>query len=185
MDISAILPTFAAALAVTIVLGWVKKRVSEYNPVGNPSIVGTIKPHMGAVYFVLIMGIIILIFGALTTVFIDGMLVYGPACTFIGAGFVILSIPSLTSIQDIRWTDETISGPSKVKFQIMGISRNELDWSDIVSVGLVKGPYYYVEDKNDDRIYWARSYKEFENFEATLAKKCPTLVLPKHELYPK
>lgn len=185
MGISAILPTFAAAFAVAIVLGWVKKRVSGYNPVGNPSIVGTIKPNIGLVYFVLIIGIIVLIFGALMTFFIDGMQVYGPACTVMGAGFVILSIPSLTSIQDISWTDENLSGPSKVKFQVMGISRNELNWSDIVSVGLVKGPYYSVENKNSDRIYWARSYKEFENFEATLVEKCPTLSLPKYELYPK
>ncbi|MEP3653938.1 MAG: hypothetical protein ABJO36_03495 [Litorimonas sp.] len=185
MSISEILPTFVAAFAVTIVLGWIKKKVSEYNPVGNPSIAGTIKPDAGLVYFVLIIGILFLIFGALTTILIDGMLVYGPACTVMGAGFVILSIPSLTSIQDINWTEESLSGPSKVKFQVMGISRKELNWSDIVSVGLVKGPYYYVEDKNAHRIYWARSYKEFENFEATLTKNCPTLTLPRYELYPK
>lgn len=132
------------------------------------------------------MGIIIFTLSIFALIYdFDNMFVYGTFCALMGAWMAIVMMPSLTTIQDINWTSDTLNGPNTVTFQVMGLSRNELMWSEIVSIGLVKGPYHYVENKNGARIYWSRSYESYQNFEAVLIKKCPALKWPKFELFPK
>ncbi|MGJ8563439.1 MAG: hypothetical protein ACSHXY_07795 [Alphaproteobacteria bacterium] len=183
MNLNALFPTLISAFAVAVVLSWIKRKINDYDPVGLSSVVGTIKPHKGIIWFVLSSGTVFFLLGALAAIFISGMLVYGSACAFMGGFFVIAVIPSLTSIHDVNWTQDSLNGPRAVKFQMMGLSRSDLNWSEIVTVGLVKGGYYFVENNEGDRVYWSRVYKGFEDFEATVAEKCPTLTLPKYELH--
>lgn len=185
MDMAAIIPTFASALAVALVLGWFKVKVAAYDPAGISSKTGTISPHKGLILFVIIMGIIFFSFGLFGAIYIDEMIVHGSACALMGAAFVILSLPSLTAIHDIHWNDVSLNGPAKVKFQLMGLSRQKLNWSELVEGGLVKGGYYYVENNAQERIYWSRAYKGYEHFEASLAENCPDIVLPAYEIHPK
>lgn len=183
MNIASILPTLLTAFAVALVFGWLNKKASEYNPLGRSSKTGSIRPHKSVMCFSLIVGVIIFGCGFIASLyFFDQMSVYGPVLTFMGACFILLSIPGLTSIHDVHWTDEYVDGPNKVTFQFMGLSRARLSWTDITQAGLVKGGYYYVEGKTLDRIYWSRAYKGFEHFEATLTDKCPSLRLPKYEI---
>ncbi len=185
MNLITILPTFVAALAVGFLIRWLKKQVDAYDPAGSAAITGVIKPHKGIAYFTLGMGMVFFILGCLGAIYMDEFRVFGYLVVLFGAFITLSQIPSLTPIYDVHWNDESFNGPAKSLFQMMMFSRNELMWSDIVKVGLVKGPYHYLEGTTGDRIYWSRSYQNYEDFEATVKDKCPTLVWPKFEIFPK
>ena len=185
MDLSAIIPTIASALAVTLLIRWFKKYLDNYNPVGYSSTIGTIKPHRGVAYLTMTIFVIFFILGCLAVVFINESRFIAVLVALFGAFGVFSQISSFTTVHDVDWNNDDFSGPAQVKFQMMSFARNKLNWSEIIGIGLVKGPYHYLEDKSGNRIYWSRSYANYENFEATVNEKCPELNWPKFEIFPK
>lgn len=101
--------------------------------------------------------------------------ILGYLVSFVGACFTLLSIPNLTTIQNLNWTSESIDGPKA----IMRLSRHEMKWSEIVKIGTLKYSIFYLEDKNQGRIYWSQEgYEGPHSFETAVKRYRPNLEWP-------
>lgn len=176
-----ILPTFFASVASAWVITWLKNAAKNYKPVGVVSEAGEIRLNQKVAWFTLIIGLLIFNFSIFLIVFMDGGLIYGLPLVLLGLFCAIGILPALSQIQNLKWDNQTIEGPSKVYGQFMGIKRAEIAWSSIMEIGFQKGPYFFIETIQGTRIYWSPAYSGFEHFESTLKKRRPKLDWPNPE----
>jgi hypothetical protein len=99
----------------------------------------------------------------------------GVVITLLGLGAAGFMSPSLTSVHKVTWDDESVEGPSNLFGPTLGLRRTRMLWGDIARTGTTVTGYWFVESRDDRRVYWSFLYKGHGALAAVLHTKRPDL----------
>lgn len=134
----------------------------------------TIKVRQGMLWRTIILAALLFSLGISVFLSEPNGRILGALLALFSGGMIILSLPNFSSVVNINWNNESLSGPNA----LMRLSRHNMKWSEIVKIGVTPNAIYFVEDNNQQRIYFSKSYKNIHEFEAFLTKKRPNLIWP-------
>ena len=113
-------------------------------------------PHPHATLFQQIMNVWLVVFGVCAT------------------GFML---PSLTSIHQISWDKEGVTGPSKTFGLTLGTSRATIAWLDVAGVGETMMQFRFISAADGRRIYWTSLFVDHRVLEDAIVSRCPNIRL--------
>lgn len=90
------------------------------------------------------------------------------ATFFLLGGLVVAT--SLSSVFDVTWDADTISGPTSYLFPPFGPTRATFQYSEIEDMGIDAMQSWYVENKHGERIRWNYIYSGYSELMLHLEK---------------
>lgn len=169
-------PFLIAALPALIIaaLSWLLGRSKPKALSGQR---GTIRPERWSAWITIILGALMFTLGIVFLLYEDGG--WGAIATAaLGAAMAGFMAPSITSVHAVNWNATVIEGPSRTFGLTLGLSRAEINWTDIATTGKTMTGYWFVESNDGRRVYWSYLYKGYSALTLVLRRKCSSVELP-------
>lgn len=130
-----------------------------------------IGPSNPTAIFIVCIGVIMMAAGIALAAF--GYIILALVTFAPGAVFSAFTAPSLGHVHDLFWNEEGIEGPSGLFGLTLNFERTRIRWEDIVTTGMTRTQYWFVEARDGRRIFWNYLYPGYGALWNRLIKECP------------
>lgn len=167
--------TLLPALACGFAVRWMYKHGLKAKPKRLDGQKGVISPGKISVWFTIIGGATMCVGGFALLLFVSDEGLTGALLVIFGAVISGFMLPSLTSKHDVIWNEKYIEGGCKLLGPTLGLTRAQIEWSEIVSFGTTWTSYWYLQANDGRRVYWSYLYRGHGALSDVIKNKRPDL----------